>query len=126
MKVNFPSDYQQVMPYLIVQNAAGFISFMQKVFGATEKVRHMRDEQTIRHGEVLAGDSVIMFSDTAPGFDVCNAAMFIYVADADAAYEKAIAEGAKSIMPVSDQSYGRSGGVIDPFGNTWWITAHMA
>jgi hypothetical protein len=26
-------------------------------------------------------------------------------------------------MPPADQSYGRSAGVNDPFGNTWWITS---
>ncbi|WP_431200968.1 hypothetical protein ACQ86K_30970 [Mucilaginibacter sp. P19] len=25
-------------------------------------------------------------------------------------------------MPPADQPYGRSAGVKDPFGNTWWIT----
>ena len=50
------------------------------------------------------------------------AGMFVYVEDADETYHKALAEGAKSIMPPSDQEYGRSGGVIDPFGNTWWPT----
>ena len=60
--VNFPKDYQQVMPYLIIQNATGFIDFMKDVFDATEKVKHMRDENIIMHGEVLVGESVIMFA----------------------------------------------------------------
>ena len=32
------------------------------------------------------------------------------------------AAGAKLVTPVADQQYGRSGGVEDPFGLTWWIT----
>ena len=123
--VNFPKDYQQVMPYLIIQNATGFIDFMKEVFDATEKVKHMRDENIIMHGEVLVGESVIMFADATAAFAPRTSGMFVYVANADAAYDKALKAGAVSIMPVSDQPYGRSGGVTDPFGNTWWITTHV-
>ncbi|MDQ6905015.1 MAG: hypothetical protein M3139_18640 [Bacteroidota bacterium] len=41
--------------------------------------------------------------------------------DADETYKKAIEAGGISITEVADQSYGRSGGVKDPFGNSWWI-----
>ena len=51
------------------------------------------------------------------------AGLFIYVEDADETYKKAIEEGATVVTTLSDQAYGRSGGVKDPFGNTWWITA---
>jgi PhnB protein len=27
------------------------------------------------------------------------------------------------VLPLSDQNYGRSGGVKDPAGNIWWITS---
>lgn len=125
MKTNFPFGYQQVMPYLIITNASGFIDFMKEVFGATERMRHMRDENIIAHGEVAVGDSVIMFADATPTFDPHVAGLFVYVDNADATYDKALKAGAKPIMPVSDQPYGRSGGVEDPFGNTWWITTDV-
>lgn len=123
-QVNFPADYQQVMPYLILQNAAGFMEFMKNVFDAKEKSKHMRDDNTLMHGEVTVGNSVIMFAEASAAWGPSTAGMFIYVADADTAYVNALAAGAVSVMPVADQSYGRSGGVTDPFGNTWWITTH--
>jgi uncharacterized glyoxalase superfamily protein PhnB len=49
--------------------------------------------------------------------------MFVYVDNADEIYQKALQEGAVSIMEPADQSYGRSCGVEDPYGNTWWITS---
>ena len=125
-KINFPTDYQQVMPYLILQNAAGFMQFMKDVFGAVEKMKHMRDEHIIMHGEVNVGECVIMFAEATDQYGVQNGGFFIYVADADATYEKALSLGATAVMPVSDQQYGRSGGVKDPFGNTWWVTTHVA
>lgn len=117
-----PAGYQTVMPYLVLQNAQGFYTFMQKVFAATEKYRAMRDEKIIAHAELQIGGSTIMFADCPPGSDIQNAGLFIYVAKPDETFQKAIEEGATSVMPMADQPYGRSGGVKDPFGNTWWIT----
>ena len=51
------------MPYLIITNAANFIVFTQKVFGATETHKAMRDENTIMHAEIMIGGSTIMFAD---------------------------------------------------------------
>ena len=48
--------------------------------------------------------------------------MHLYVDDADACTERAVAAGARLTSPVSDQFYGsRSGGVVDPFGYSWTI-----
>jgi PhnB protein len=121
--LKIPDNYQTVMPYLIVKDAAQFITFMQKVFDATETHRSMRDEHTIMHGEIMIGESTIMFADSAEKFRPRTAGLFIYVDDADETFKKAIDAGAASVMEVADQSYGRSGGVEDPFGNVWWITS---
>ena len=121
--LKIPENYQTVMPYLIVENAAKFISFMQQVFDARETYKAMRDENTIMHGEIMVGGSTIMFADSTDQYTVRNAGMFVYVPDADGTYNKALGSGATAITLMSDQGYGRSGGVLDPFGNTWWITS---
>lgn len=120
--MKIPEGYQQVMPYLIIKDAARFMDFMQNVFGAKEKFKMMRDENIIAHAEMSIGDSVIMLADATDAFKTMPAGMFIYVADADETYHKALAEGATSIMPPSDQEYGRTCGIADAFGNTWWPT----
>jgi len=125
LEINIPSGYQQVMPYLIVKDATGFMKFMQDVFGAKEKMTQMRDEKIIMHAEITVGECVIMFADSTDAFPPRTGGFFIYVPDADEAYIKAIAAGATSIMPVSDQPYGRSGGIVDPCGNTWWPTTSL-
>ena len=49
-------------------------------------------------------------------------AIHLYIPDVDQAYQRALAAGAKSLMPVADQPYGeRSGGVEDVHGNRWYI-----
>jgi PhnB protein len=120
---NKHSRYQTVMPYLIVKDAEKFIAFVKDVFDARETYKAMRDVNTIMHGEVMIKESTIMFADATAEYASQSAGLFVYVDDADVTYEKAIASGATIITELSDQPYGRSGGVKDPFGNTWWITS---
>ena len=121
--MKIPEGYRAVMPYLIVRNASGLISFAEKIFNAKEKFKEMIDEKTVRHAELIIGDSIIMLADATEKFKPQPAGMFIYVDNADDTFSKALSEGASVITDLSDQSYGRSGGIKDPFGNTWWITS---
>ncbi|RYZ24834.1 MAG: VOC family protein [Sphingobacteriales bacterium] len=123
MSVHIPSGMNQVMPYLIVKGAAQLQEFMTVVFGAREHSMHADEDGNIMHAQVLIGESLIMFSDARGEFEPMTAGMFIYVEDADASYHKAIEAGGTTIMPLSDQEYGRTCGVMDPTGNTWWITS---
>jgi len=118
-----PSNHQTVMPYLIIPRAADFISFTEKVFGARETHKTMRDEKTIMHAEIRIGESTIMLADATETIKASPAGLFVYVPDADSTFKKAIDAGAGIVMEMADQPYGRSGGVQDPFGNTWWITS---
>lgn len=120
--LNIPQGYPRLMPYLIIPNAAGFFDFTANVFGATERYKAMRDEKLIMHAEIGIGSAVIMFADANEQFKQQNAGMFLYVDDCDTVYKKAIENGATSRTEPADQSYGRSAGFDDPFGNTWWVT----
>jgi PhnB protein len=121
--MDIPENYQTVMPYLILENASGFLSFTQKVFGAKENHKTMRDENVIRHAEVMIGGSTIMFADSTPEYKPAPSNLFVFVENADETFEKAIREGATKVTEMGDQPYGRSGGVKDPCGNVWWITS---
>lgn len=120
---NLPEGYQTVMPYLILDTAEKFLEFTQKAFGATEKMKHLDDANRIMHAEIQIGGSTIMFANSTSDFSVQTSGLYINVEDADLTYKKALEEGASSIMAPRDQDYGRSGGVVDPTGNTWWITS---
>src|SRR5690242_10742972 len=120
---NIPEDYQTVTTYLIIKNAVAFIQFMQTVFNAEVVNKHMRDENTIMHADLKIGNRIIILADSTPQYAPANPNLFIYVEDADATYKKAIDNGAATVTELTNQSYGRSGGVKDSFGNTWWITS---
>ncbi len=122
MAINIPEGYNRVMPYLILKNPEGFLEFMKNVFGATEKMCHKNEDGSVVHAEIIIGDSVIMIGGSGPEWQPMPAGLYIHVENADETYRKAITAGATSVMEVSDQSYGRSGGVQDVWGNTWWIT----
>ncbi|WPP51459.1 VOC family protein [Catalinimonas niigatensis] len=122
--MNIPQGHQRIMPYLMIQDAAKFIDFTQKVFAASLSFKRMReDEKTIMHAEIMIGESTIMLAEISEAWSKATANLFVYVADADEAYRKALEAGATEVMELRDQDYGRSGGVADPFGNIWWITA---
>ena len=121
--LNIPEGYQQIMPYLIIKNAPAFFEFTQRVFGAVEKYKAMRDESLIMHAEISIGNGVIMFADATEIYHECPAGMFVYVDDCDAVYKRGIQNGAISLAEPADQSYGRGAGFRDMFGNSWWITA---
>jgi PhnB protein len=121
--LKIPENHQAVMPYLIVKDAARFIRFMEIVFDGKETFKFMRDEDTIMHAEILVGGSTIMCADSTEKIMVQTAGLFIYVADADDSFKRAVDAGGTIVTELADQSYGRSGGVEDPFGNVWWITS---
>ena len=123
---NFPPHYNRLMPYLCVPNAFGLVTFLQKVFGATEQHQSLREDGTLMHGEFRIGESVLMVSEATEQWGTHTAAIFIFHPDADEGYRAALAAGATSEMEPADQPYGRSCGVKDPHGNVWWITTAPA
>lgn len=117
-----PEYYRTVMPYLILEDVSAFLSFTKSVFGAEEKMKTANDEG-IRHAEITIGDSTIMLGQSTGQWEPQPAGLYINVESADESYKKALDAGATSVMELSDQDYGRTCGVLDPCGNTWWITS---
>ena len=91
--MQIPSQYNRLMPYIIVPNAYKFIDFMKNVFGATEQIIVPRTEGVIMHGELRIGDAVIMFADTTEDIAARPAGIFIYVENVDDTYKKALESG---------------------------------
>jgi uncharacterized glyoxalase superfamily protein PhnB len=123
--MSIPTQYQTVTPYLIIKDALSFLQFMQQLFGAEVTEKHFRDESetTVMHAELKIGNASIMCAEATDQWKTEPAGLFIYVENADASYAKALELGCTTIMELTDQSYGRTCGVKDTFGNTWWITS---
>ena len=122
--MNIPKGHQAVMPYLMIRNAAGFIDFVKTVFHAELSFSRMReDNTTVMHAEVQISGSTIMFCEATEQQTQQSVNLFVYVPDADETYKAALDQGAATVMELSDQDYGRTCGVKDPFGNVWWVTS---
>jgi PhnB protein len=129
-----PDGFHTVTASLIVRNAADAIEFYKKALGATEIMRMAGPDGKIGHAELKIGDSIIFLSDEFPDMGcgkspqtvgAYTGAIYLYVPDVDAAFEKAVNAGAKATMPVTDMFWGdRHGQVVDPFGHAWSISTH--
>ena len=121
-----PEGYRTVTPYLVVPDAAGQIEFLEKAFAARATLKMMNPDGSVGHAEIRVGDSILMIGQARERVKAMPACLYLYVEDADAAFQKAVAAGATVLSPVKDQFYGdRSGGVTDAYGNQWWIATHI-
>ena len=121
-----PSDTQSVIPYLVVSDAEKELAFVKEIFGAKELHVSRDPEGRIAHAQVLIRDSVLMMAQANDQWPSLPAAIYIYVPDVDAAYKRALAAGAASVMQPADQFYGdRNGGVKDSNGVQWWMATHI-
>jgi PhnB protein len=126
-KVNpIPAGYHTVTPYLIVRGAARLIEFMTQAFGAEEVYRSTKPDGTLGHCQVRIGDSMVELADGNEQWKIMPCALHLYVPDTDATYRRALEAGGTSLFEPSDQFYGdRSGGVMDPSGNQWYIATRQ-
>jgi PhnB protein len=116
---------RRLTPYLVAKNGLDLLDFAVAGLGAKELARIVMP--TGVHGEVQIGDSIVMMGGGIPGKEfgagtLQPAALHVYVEDADALIQKAVAAGATLIDEPVDQDYGeRSGTVKDGAGNVWYI-----
>jgi PhnB protein len=128
-----PAEYPGVTPYLSVNDAAAAIEFYKKGFGATEVMRLPGPDGKLGHAEIRIGSALVMLADEFPDYGNLSpktlggsaVRLHMYVEDVDAFFEKAVAAGAKVLIPIADQFYGdRSGRLEDPFGHVWLVSTH--
>jgi uncharacterized glyoxalase superfamily protein PhnB len=102
----------------VVADVEGQVDFLRAVFSASGEIVEGRPV------EIVIGDSIVMITSAEsrepfPGF------MYVYVANADETYRRAIACGAEPVEPPLDTPYGdRRAMVRDPLGNVFQI-AHQ-
>lgn len=117
------AGHQTITPYLTVQRAEQLVEFVKTAFGGTEVFRTTGSAGGL-HAEVTIGESKLMIGGYE-GVEEMPTALHLYVADADAVYQRALEAGATSVEEPVDQFYGdREAGVKDPTGNVWWIATH--
>ncbi|MBV8451827.1 MAG: VOC family protein [Deltaproteobacteria bacterium] len=130
------------MPFMYHDDVQKAFELYQKVFAATEQHRVAQPDGKVSHVIMAVGETHVMLRDaTAPDLAEYRAKglaatphtlggsplhLYIYVADADATFKRAIECGSKIIDPIEDKDWGdRCGGVQDPFGHIWYIATPL-
>src|SRR5262249_19780544 len=93
------NGWHTVTPRIVVHQAEELVQFVKRVFEATGDYRP--DMPAV----MRIGDSMIMISDAgvrapSPAF------LYVYVADTDATYRRALQAGAKSLEEPAEMPYG--------------------
>jgi PhnB protein len=129
-----PDGASIVIPRLFCRDVAAAIDFCKSTFGAVERLRRPGPDGTVAHAMMTIGPAMLMIeaewpglTSRAPQLDGSSpVVIYIYVEDVDKTVERAVAGGAKVLLPVQDQFWGdRIGWVMDPSGHVWTIATRI-
>lgn len=134
-----PEGIPQLFPYLTVKDADKAVEFYTKAFGFTLSSQPAKDDQgRIQHAEMKFGNDVsIMFApEGAWGSPrktpntlgvIPSLSLYIYCEDVDNLHNKAVSNGAKSLMAPNDGFWGdRFCTLVDPDGHEWMFATNIA
>ncbi|MEH6809285.1 MAG: SRPBCC domain-containing protein [Hyphomonas oceanitis] len=125
-----PGDAHEVVPHLVCRGAAEAIAFYKQAFDAEEMIRLPGPDGRLVHASVKINTGMVMLVDEFPDMEVqspetlggTSVTLHLAVTDAQGVFDKAVAAGAKPLMPVARQFWGDLYGMIeDPFGHKWSI-----
>jgi PhnB protein len=117
-----------VAPMLSVRNGARAAEFYKAAFGATEVFRIESPDGavvcrlSVEGAEFWVSDESPENANYSPeSLGGGTVRMILTVPDPDAMFARAIAAGARSVVPVKEAYGWRLGRVVDPFGHHWEI-----
>lgn len=129
-----PDGVPVVMPMLVCRDAAAETDFCKTTFAAVELVRRPGPDGTVAHAALTIGGAMIMIEGEWPSLasrapqpdGSSSVVIYVYVEDVDAVIERAVAAGARILLPVKNQFWGdRTGRIIDPSGHVWTISTRV-
>jgi PhnB protein len=122
------------MPMLVCRDVAAEIDFCKATFGAVESLRRPGPDGTVAHALVTIGSAMVMIEGEWPTLTSRSprpdgsspVVLYVYVGDVDTVMERAVAAGARVLIPVKNQFWGdRTGRMVDPAGHVWTISTRI-
>lgn len=119
-----------LIPHLCCRNAEAAVDFYPKAFGAEPIGVFRMPDGAVFHAAMKVGDSTFYIAPECPmpGGDSplklggTPVTLHLQVPDCDAVFERAIAAGCQSVMPLQEMFWGdRYGMLLDPFGHRWSV-----
>src|SRR6059036_709042 len=129
-----PDGSSVVMPMLVCRDAAAEIDFCKTTFGAVELGRRPGPDGAVAHALLTIGAAMVIIEAEWPSLASCApqpdgsspVVIYVYVEDVDKVIERAVAAGAKVLLPVKNQFWGdRTGRIVDPSGHVWTISTRV-
>jgi uncharacterized glyoxalase superfamily protein PhnB len=126
-----------VIPHIICSPCSEALDFYAKAFGAEDIRRMPGPDGRLMHASMRIGKSLIYLADDFPEYCGGKASsplalggtpfnFHFYVADCDAAIQRAADAGATVMMPAQDMFWGDCYGVlVDPFGHKWAFATRL-
>jgi uncharacterized glyoxalase superfamily protein PhnB len=124
-----------VTPHLVCSDATAAIDFYKSAFGAEEIRRLPGKDGKLMHEALEINGGTLMLVDDFPSMVVASplalggspVTLHMFVPDAVAAVDKAVAAGATLIMAAQPMFWGDMYGMVsDPFGHVWSLATPMA
>lgn len=127
----------RIVPLLVVRDAVAALDFYVRAFGAVEIAVYINKvNETISHADLSIGAArVTCFSvteelrawnsDAPPSLGGSPVVLQLQVDDVDAAFARALREGAEIVFPLSDFCGDRMARVRDPFGHLWILVQRI-
>lgn len=135
-----PSNTPSVIPMLSYEDGIAALAWLAKAFGFRERARLTWPDGRLSHGEMEAGDGLIMLASPTPDYEsprrhraACEQArkwssvpwiidgVLVYVDDLDVHYERAKAAGAVILSEMEDGPPGRRYRAEDLEGHRWFF-----
>jgi PhnB protein len=129
-----PEGVPVVMPVLVCRDASAETEFCKTTFGAVELVRRPGPDGSVAHAALTIGGAMIMIEAEWPTLasrapqpdDSSPVVIYVYVEDVDKVIDRAVAAGAKVLLPVKNQFWGdRTGRILDPAGHVWTVSTRI-
>jgi PhnB protein len=129
-----PEGASAVIPRLFCRDPVAEINFCTTTFGAVEGVRRPGPDGKIAHALITIGPAMVMIESEWPGITSrapvpdgsSPVVLYVYVENVDQTIERAVAAGARILMPLTDQFWGdRTAWIMDPSGHVWTVATRV-
>jgi PhnB protein len=131
---------QTVIPMISYEDGVAALEWLVAAFGFQERARMCDQAGRLMHGEVAAGDAIIMLASPTPDYEsprrhreVCERArkwsavpwiingVLVYVDNLDAHFQRAKSAGAQILSEIEEGPPGRRYRAEDPEGHRWFF-----
>ena len=135
-----PTEYPTIIPMISYEDGIAALEWLAKAFGLRERARQIDADGKLSHGEMEAGDGVIMLATPTPDYvspkhhrETCEQArkwsavpwiidgVLVYVDDLDTHFAHAKAAGATILSEIQEDSPGRRYRAEDLEGHRWFF-----